>query len=152
MWEKYFSIFMTLNIYVFKEILLSFKILKISNRTKNPKLFLSCCSCNVSMVRKVLNPYIIHLRYIKKRNLKKLRGCRWDAAHFILFLPLHVLINVAYIHHCTLSDMFTPQAELEKCTYILVSENKDKSTPPPVHNNCTPARLICFRTYKSSLS
>jgi hypothetical protein len=66
MWEKYFGIFMTLNIYVFKEILLNFTNSKISNYKKNPELFLSCCSCNASMVRKVLNPYIIHFERYKK--------------------------------------------------------------------------------------
>jgi hypothetical protein len=34
MWEKYFGIFIILNIYVFKEILKNFKNLKISNCTK----------------------------------------------------------------------------------------------------------------------
>jgi hypothetical protein len=34
MWEKYFGIFMPLNIYIFKEILLNFKNSKISNCTK----------------------------------------------------------------------------------------------------------------------
>jgi hypothetical protein len=34
MWEKYFGILMTLNIYVFKEIILNFKNLKISNYIK----------------------------------------------------------------------------------------------------------------------
>jgi hypothetical protein len=34
MWEKYFGIFMTLNIYVFKEMLLNVKNLKISDCTK----------------------------------------------------------------------------------------------------------------------
>jgi hypothetical protein len=74
MWEKYFGIFKTLNIYVFKEILLNFKNSKISKCTKNPKLFLSCCSCNVSMVCKVLNPHIIHFERYKKEKLQKVEG------------------------------------------------------------------------------
>jgi hypothetical protein len=73
MWEKYFGIFMTLNIYVFKGILLNFKNSKFSNCIKNPKLFLSCCSCNVSMVRKVLNPYIMHFERYKKEKLEKVK-------------------------------------------------------------------------------
>jgi hypothetical protein len=73
MWGKYFSIFMTLNIYVFKEILLNFKIQKFQTAQKNPELFLSCCSCNVSVIRKVLNPYIIYFERYKKEKLKKVK-------------------------------------------------------------------------------
>jgi hypothetical protein len=67
MWEKYFGIFMTFNIYVFK-VILNFKNLKISNCTKNPKLFLWC-----TMVRKVLNPYIIHFERYKKEKPEKVK-------------------------------------------------------------------------------
>jgi hypothetical protein len=37
------------------------------------QLFLSCCSCNISMVRKVLNPYIIHFERYKKEKLEKIK-------------------------------------------------------------------------------
>jgi hypothetical protein len=68
MWEKYFDIFMTLNIYVFKEILLNFKNLKISNCTKKIlNYFCHVLVVFVSVVRKVSNPYILPFERYKKR-------------------------------------------------------------------------------------
>jgi hypothetical protein len=48
------------------------------------QIYTSCCSCNIPMVCKVLNPCTIYFKGYKKRNWKKLRGYRWDPAHFIL--------------------------------------------------------------------
>jgi hypothetical protein len=46
MWEKYLGIFMTFNIYIFKDILLNFKISKISNCTQKFPIFF----CHVLLV------------------------------------------------------------------------------------------------------
>jgi hypothetical protein len=45
MWEKYFGIFMTLNIYIFKEIILNFKNSKFQTAQKIPNYF-----CHVAVV------------------------------------------------------------------------------------------------------
>jgi hypothetical protein len=66
MWEKYFDIFMTLNIYIFKEICLNFKNFKLHK--KIPNYF-----CNVLVVMfQLYAKFQIHIFYllrdIKKRN------------------------------------------------------------------------------------
>jgi hypothetical protein len=46
---------------------------KFQTAQKNTELFLPCCSCNVLVVRKVLNPYIIYFKRYKKEKLEKVK-------------------------------------------------------------------------------
>jgi hypothetical protein len=66
MWEKYFSIFIILNIYIFKEIILKMEIFKLHKKILN-------YFCHVLVVMfQWYTKFQIHifylLRYIKKRN------------------------------------------------------------------------------------
>jgi hypothetical protein len=69
MGKKYITIFFILNIYIFKEIILKNR--NFQTAQKNSELFLSCSSCNVSVVHKISNSYILPSEIYKKEKLKK---------------------------------------------------------------------------------